>query len=100
MQQYFNEVRSLVLKNTPCYLFAKHFASYFPTGSKIAIKDVKKDKHGNPISCTTSFGKLNCCLCMKELLKIQLINSNNKLYRACRHKPKFHSYTIKSSTDG
>ena len=66
---------------------------------------------GNPISCSKSFGKLNCSLCMKERLLIlkalgdkkekRLINSNNELYGACRHKSKFHRYTntTNSNTD-
>ena len=66
---------------------------------------------GNPISCSKSFGKLNCLLCMKERLLIlktpgdnaekRLINSNNELYGACRHKSKFHRYTntTNSNTD-
>ena len=66
---------------------------------------------GNPISCVKSFGKLNCTLCMKERLAIlnalrdkegkkKLINSNNELNSACRHKPKFHRFTqYTSSTD-
>ena len=62
---------------------------------------------GNPISCSKSFGKLNCLLCMKERLLIlktpgdnaekRLINSNNELYGACRHKSKFHRYTTTNS---
>jgi len=62
---------------------------------------------GNPISCSKSFGKLNCSLCMKERLLIlkalgdnaekRLINSNNELYGACRHKSKFHRYTTTNS---
>ena len=66
---------------------------------------------GNPISCSKSFGKLNCTLCMKERLAIlktlgdkdnkrRLINSNTELHGACRHKPKFHRFThYTSSTD-
>ena len=61
-----------------------------------------------------TFGKLSCTLCMKERLKIMealkldkkmnsknLINSNNEIYGACRHKPRFHRYALlqKASTD-
>ena len=64
---------------------------------------------GNPITCVKSFGKINCSLCMKERLLIlnalgdkmdkkRLINSNNELYGACRHKPKFHRYTTYNSS--
>ena len=64
----------------------------------------------NPISCTNTFGKLNCTLCMKERLhmlkaledeeKTRLINSNKELYGTCRHNLKFHRYTYYTiSTD-
>ena len=63
-----------------------------------------------------TFGKLNCSLCMKERLSIikalkvdknlntrNVINSNNEIYGACRHKPKFHRYAclqITSTDEG
>ena len=117
MQQPFNEIRILTLKNNLSYSFAKHFVSYFPKNSKLYIKNVREKVSmeilwkGNPISCTKTFGRLNCSLFMKERLDIinvlwdnaekRLINSNNELYGACRHKPKFHRYinTTNSSAD-
>ena len=115
MNQHFSETRSLVSKNLTSDTFAKHFATHFTKGEKIATKDVR-DKvsmdilwKGNPITCVKSFGKINCSLCMKERLLIlkalgdkmdkkRLINSNNELYGACRHKPKFHRYTTYNSS--
>ena len=97
--------------------FAKHFASHFKAGQKITTKDVRSKVSmeilwkGNPISYYKSFGKINCSLCMKERLEIfkalkekgnskKVINSNNELYGACRHKPRFHRYlNYNSSTD-
>ena len=117
MNRHFNDVRSMVNKDEPSDSFAKHFASHFPKGNNISTKDVRSKVtmsilwKGNPISCVKSFGKLKCSLCMKERLEIlkalgdnsekRLINSNNELYGACRHKPKFHRYTTttNSSTD-
>ena len=49
----------------------------------------------------TSFGKPSCALCMKEKIQIlqalrnnpqSTINTQNKLYGACRHNTKFHRY--------
>ena len=117
MNQHFIEVRSLVNRDLTSDSFAKHFASHFQKNEKIATKDVRAKVtmgilwKGNPISCSKSFGKLNCSLCMKERLLIlkalgdkkekRLINSNNELYGACRHKSKFHRYTntTNSNTD-
>ena len=100
MNQHFSETRSLVSKNLTSDTFAKHFATHFTKGEKIATKDVR-DKvsmdilwKGNPITCVKSFGKINCSLCMKERLLIlkalgdkmdkkRLINSNNELYGTC-----------------
>ena len=117
MNQHFNDVRSMVNKDEPSDSFAKHFASHFPKGINISTKDVRSKVtmsilwKGNPISCVKSFAKLKCSLCMKERLEIlkalgdnsekRLINSNNELYGACRHKSKFHMFTTttNSSTD-
>ena len=54
-----------------------------------------------------TFGKLNCLLCIKQLLHIlqglesdrkakknMLINASSELYGSCRNKPKFHRYQI------
>ena len=54
---------------------------------------------GNPISVSKSFGKDKWSLCMKERILIlrenrkdrcQVINTNNEMYGACRHKLRFH----------
>ena len=116
MNLHFHDVKAQVLKNIKSDTFAKHFASHFEKGTKLNNKEVRNTMtidtlwEGNPISCTKSFGKLSCTLCMKERLHIlkalgdkeetRLINSNNELYGACRHKPKFHRYTCYNpSTD-
>jgi hypothetical protein len=93
--------------------FVKHFAIHqkqrttklnvreAPTKVKVSIL-----WQGNPISCNKSFGKMNCFLCMKERILILkhlrenpdiIINSNSEIYRACRHKLKFHRYATTMS---
>ena len=62
---------------------------------------------GNAISCMKSFGRYNCRLCMQERLEIykasrqdsanseeSIINSATESYGACRHKTKFHRYSL------
>ena len=84
MNQHFIEVRSLVNRDLTSDSFAKHFASHFPKNEKIATKDVRAKItmgilwKGNPISCSKSFGKLNCSLCMKERLLILKALWDNK----------------------
>ena len=107
----------MVNKDEPSDLFAKHFTSHFPKEVNISTRDVRSKVtmsilwKGNSIPCVESFAKLNCSLCIKERLVIlkalgdnsekRLINSNNELYSACRHKSKFHRFTTttNSSTD-
>ena len=115
MTQHFNKTVSSTNKGLSSDSFAKKFALQAIKEGKTTAKDVRDRTsleilwHGNPISSSKSFGKLNCSLCMKERLEIlkslknqpkRLINSSNELYGACRHRPVFHRYTnYKSSAD-
>jgi len=87
--------------------FASHYASHFPQGKTVTpgeIREIMNFKvlwQGNPISCTKTFGKLNCSLCMRERIEIlraqqqdefKIINHNNEIFGTCRHNPKFHSF--------
>mgnify|MGYP000461385916 CR=1 FL=1 len=106
MQQHFGEVKKLVTIGEKSDSYAKHFATQFPT--TIPTPDAQRDGitcsiiwQGNPISVVKTFATKNCALCAKErtaILKLSklnpqlLINSNNEIYGACRHRPKFHRY--------
>ena len=76
MTQHYNKAKDLVNKGLMSDSFAKHAATCFPTESKISANNVRTGFnieilwHGNPISCTKSFGRLTCSLCMKERLEI------------------------------
>ena len=84
--------------------YASHFASHTIPGSTTVkhvreIIDVEILWEGNPISVSKSFGKESCSLCMKERILILranqkdknlVINTNNEMYGACRHRPRFH----------
>ena len=65
----------MVNKDEPSDSFAKHFASHFPKGNKILIKDVRSKVtmsilwKGNPIPCVETIAKLECSLCVKEGLE-------------------------------
>ena len=93
--------------------FAQHFAQHIDSTKKNTIRTrdiramVKMDIiwQGDPISCMKTFGTNSCKLCMKERLEIlhrhradpsSIINSNNEIYGACRHKTKFHRYIMDS----
>ena len=119
MSQHYNDVRLLVNKGKLSDTFFSHSASHFKRSARTKLTSAKVRKivetsiifEGNPVICTKSFGKLNCSLCMVERLKIleksktdreNLINSCGEIYGACRHRPKFHRYTmnIPSTEDG
>ena len=84
--------------------YARHFARLFPAGEATVKEirariDVEILWEGNPISISKSFGKESCSLCMKERILILranqkdrclVINTNNEMYGACRHRPRFH----------
>ena len=109
MTQHFNKTKDAVNKGLSADSFAKHFANQDTReGEGATVKQVRDCTtveilwKGNAISCSKSFSKLNCNLCMKERLEIlkamkqqpkKLINSCNELYGACRHRPVFHRYT-------
>jgi len=61
---------------------------------------------GNPISVVKPFATKNCALCAKERIAALkqfrsnpqlLINSNNLICGACKHRPRFHRY-VKQTT--
>jgi len=84
--------------------YAKHFATQFyetypsQTNQRGGIT-CSIIWQGNPISVVKTFAAKNCALCAKERLAILkqsrsnpqlIINSNNEIYGACRHRPRFH----------
>jgi len=106
MQQHFNEVQKLVKLGEKSDSYAKHFATQFydtnpsPTNQRGGIT-CSIIWQGNPISVVKTFAIKNCALCAKERLAIlkqsrsnpqRLINSNNEICGACRHRPRFHRY--------
>ena len=59
-----------------------------------------------PLSIAKSFGESACKLCMQERISIlkchrkkpwNFINKSSEIYGSCRHKPRFHRFTL--STD-
>ena len=102
------DVKRLVEKGVQSDSFARHFGQHYTKGDKPSNPELRKKMkyqilwQGDPISCMKTFGKLNCSLCMRErieILKAQqlpsshlLINSNNEIFGACRHKTKFHRF--------
>ena len=122
LQQHVQDVRRLVKLGEKSDSFAEHFASLIPGDpaekkkKKIAEEvkfEVKILWKGNPISCVKTFGTKKCKLCSKERIEIlkatrkdqkSIINKNNEIYGACRHKPRFHKFCrqtakAKASTD-
>ena len=116
MMQHFTEMSNLVKVGNTAYTFARHFASISQIVNKNKEKfpnmDVREMMrmsilwYGNPISCHKSFGRWDCCLCMKERIiileemrkgkaagKRHLINSASELYGAFCHRPNFHRYS-------
>jgi len=106
MQQHLGEVKKLVEIGEKSDSYAKHFATQFPT--TIPTPDDQRNGitcsiiwQGNPISVVKTFATKNCALCAKERTAILkqsklnpqlLVNSNNEIYGACRHRPKFHRH--------
>ena len=103
----------------PTDSYARHFAALFlerfPEKDEISSEfqrpyiESSKLWQGNPISAAKTFATRTCTLCNMERIHIFkqsmtdstiLINSNNEIYGACRHNPKFHRYVSKAtSTD-
>jgi hypothetical protein len=120
MGQHLNDAKKLVTKGTKLDSFASHFAQHCkkevkPTSNELRkMMKVKIFWQGNTISCTKSFGKLNCSLCMPERVEIlcticqeewKIISHCNEIYGACRHKTMFcrflkeHTNVKNTSTD-
>ena len=112
MQQHFSDVKKLINKGEKSDSYAKHFAKQFTNDLKPTSPNQREGItcsiiwQGNPISVVKTFGSRNCALCAKERIEIlkhsyshpqSLINSNNEIYGACRHKPRFHRY-VKQTT--
>ena len=115
MNQHFAEVKDQVNRGRISDTFASHFASHFAPGANTTTsqaREMVKMKilwQGKAISCMKSFGQLGCSLCMRERLEIlkiseknanenKLINTCGEIYGACRHKTKFHRYTMNNIT--
>ena len=116
MQGHQNDVRRLYALGQQSDSYAKHFASlerYTIYGDIPTPEEQRKDCtisvlwQGNPISAVKTFATHNCALCTRErlaILKVSrskpelLINSCDKIYGACKHKPKFHRFTTNNST--
>jgi len=110
--QHLRNVRELTHSEKKSDSFVAHFASHFPKGSKPSNHEIRKLLEykvlwqANPISCVKTFGTLECSLCMRERIEIlhiinqekdggsqwKIINTNNEIFGACRHKTKFHRF--------
>mgnify|MGYP001787478984 FL=1 len=120
MKAHFCDVQQLINKGVKSDSYARHFATQFdpmlyPDSNPTPANQRKGITcsiiwQGNPISVAKTFATKNCALCAKERVAILkqhksnpqlLINSNNEIYGACRHHPKFHRYVKQtpSSTD-
>jgi hypothetical protein len=96
--------------------FAEHFANHLleekkkDEGKEICRQAVREMIgsleilwQGNPISSMKTFGKLHCTLCMQERLLIlklgkenkgKIINTRSEFFGGCRHRTRFHRYTM------
>jgi hypothetical protein len=116
MQQHVQDVKRLVTQGKSSDSFAAHFARSVPEGTeKKQINGFVKIKvdilwQGDPLATVKTFGTKKCKLCAKERVAILrmtkftphlAINTNNEIYGACRHKPRFHRFDlcIPASTD-
>jgi len=115
--QHLHDVRELSFKEKKSDSFAAHFASHFPKGSKPSNYEIRQMLEykilwqANPISCLKTFGTLECSLCMRERIEIlrvinqkaggegewKIINTNNEIFGACRHKTRFHRFLKETS---
>jgi len=111
MDQHFGETVDHVNRGIKSDSLANHFAEHLANlssnkdANRQMIRQMVKMEilcQGKAISSMKSFGKLSCCLFMKERLAIlkmarkepdKLINSRSEIYGACRHKMRFHRYT-------
>jgi len=109
MGQHFSETRRQINTSKSSDSFSAHFSSHFQRNdTSINVQHIRRIVNmkilwqGNAISCMKSFCTNGCSLCMKERLTIldmmkkqpdMIINTNNELFGACRHKTRFHKYT-------
>ena len=117
MQGHAQDCRKMILSGTKSDSFAEHFCQFIPIpkeGEKLKVQDYMNYDFeilwkGNPINAVKSFGKRSCKLCAQERLAILkatrkdpniVINNNNEIYGACRHKPWFHRYPKRQNTAG
>ena len=114
-QQHIGDVKRLVRDEVASDSFAAHFAQLVPKNTpRPDIKNFIKVKvdiiwKGNALATAKTFGTRGCKLCAKERLAIlkllhknpsKAINTNNEIYGACRHRPKFHRLNLTTaSTD-
>ncbi len=94
-------------------LYARHFSQFFDNSELVPSPTLLRQVatfnilwQGNIVSMMKSFGTRQCRLCMKEHTEIlrhtytnkgSIINSNNEIYEACRHKAGFHRYKEEES---
>jgi len=105
MGQHFQEARKRIDFGEKSDSLAGHVASHFNGASALMVKDIRKKVSmkiawkGNIISCMKTFGTNKCKLCMKgrtTVLRLKwegpdkVMDSNSKLFGACRHNTKFH----------
>jgi len=116
MQQHFNEVQKPIELGKKSHSCAKHFATQFHDTNPSPASQRKGITcsiiwQGNPISVVKTFATKNSALCAKERIAILkqsrsnpqlLINSKNKINRACGHRPRFHRHAKQTtpSADG
>ena len=83
--------------------FVSHFEKHFP--QNVTAQQLRENIEfdilwqGNPLSCIKTFKTPRCRICTMERLFIfklskstKLVNCRNKLYGACKQKPKFHRF--------
>ena len=97
--------------------YANHFSQLLPSGlvkpSVATLREHLPQRfevlwQGKPISTVKTFKTDKCALCVNERLEIikhargpeanLMINTNDEIFGACRHKPMFHRYH-KSTTN-
>lgn len=115
MSPHFKEGKDLVklakTSNTLAHHFAQHIdpkmGPYISTANIHSMVSMKVLWQGNPISCMKTFCTNACTLCMKKRLEMfkkstennnLLIDSQSKIYTACRHETRFHRFKQNTST--
>ena len=108
MHQHHADASWLRLRGLASDSFAEHTVSHLPPRiSPTAAAMAERWQYeivwrGDPIKTMTSFGTLECRLCMREKITIlnaswdspeRMLNKQREIYGACHHKAKFHALT-------